>query len=112
MARTTFDLSSAYRQVTLSDAGRRHAYIRTFNPNTGAWSVFQAAVLRFGAVKSVHAFLRLARALWWLGVVGCYLATCLVIVLWLLQSFLSTELGCKCGTVCSGSFQIAGMGLR
>ena len=25
----------------------------------------------FGAVRSVHSFLRLARALWWLGVTGC-----------------------------------------
>lgn len=30
-------------------------------------------MLRFGAIKSVHSFLRLARAIWWLGVVGCCL---------------------------------------
>ena len=30
-------------------------------------------VLPFGAIKSVHAFLRLARAIWWLGVVACNL---------------------------------------
>ena len=28
-------------------------------------------MLPFGAVRSVHAFLRLARAIWWIGVVGC-----------------------------------------
>ena len=39
----------------------------------GNWSIFQAQLLPFGAVKSVHAFLCLARAVWWLGAVGCYL---------------------------------------
>jgi hypothetical protein len=33
----------------------------------------QAVVLPFGAIKSVHSFLRLARAIWWLGVKGCCL---------------------------------------
>lgn len=69
----TFDLSSAYRQVGLNKAGRSVAYIRVFNPEKGCWCVFQALVLPFGAVKSVHSFLRLARAIWWLGVVGCQL---------------------------------------
>lgn len=69
----TFDLSSAYRQVGLNPAGRDVAFIRVYNPETKSWCVFQALVLPFGAIKSAHSFLRLARALWWLGAVGCLL---------------------------------------
>lgn len=69
----TFDLSSAYRQVGLSSKGREVSYIRVFNPEGNCWSVFQTLVLPFGAIKSVHSFLRLARAILWLGVVGCRL---------------------------------------
>ena len=72
VARTS-DLSSAYRQVGLNADGRQVAYIRVYNSETKCWCVFQALVLPFGAVKSVHSFLRLARAIWWLGVVGCRL---------------------------------------
>jgi len=67
----TFDLSSAYRQIALNEEGRSVAYIRVFNPETGRWSLFQILVLPFGAIRSVHVFLRVARAIWWLGVVGC-----------------------------------------
>ena len=69
----TFDLSSAYRQVGLSQAGREVAFIRVYNPEKQCWCIFQALVLPFGAIKSVHSFLRLARSIWWLGVVGCWL---------------------------------------
>ena len=69
----TFDLKSAYRQVGLSQAGRSMAFIQVYNPETQQLSYFQSAVLPFGAVRSVHSFLRLSRALWWLGVVGCAL---------------------------------------
>ena len=69
----TFDLSSAYRQVGLSEQGRRYAYIRVYNPDTKQWAYFQALVLPFGAVKSVHSFLRLARSIWRLGSVACLL---------------------------------------
>ena len=69
----TFDLSSAYRQVGLNLAGREVAYIGVCNLETKRWCIFQALVLPFGAIKSVHSFLRLARALWWLGAVGCLL---------------------------------------
>ena len=72
MART-FDLSSAYRQVGLSLEGRNVAYVRVYDPHEQCWKIFQAQVLPFGAVKSVHSFLRLARAIWWLGVAGCKL---------------------------------------
>eukprot|EP00435_Cladocopium_sp_Y103_P014761 s3431_g3.t1 len=69
----TFDLSSAYRQVALSEHGRAFSFIRVFNPETQCWSYFRAKVLPSGAVKSVHSFLRLARAIWWIGTVACLL---------------------------------------
>ena len=69
----TFALSSAYRQVGLNSEGRSVGYVRVYNPEKQCWAIFQAQVLPFGAVKSVHSFLRLARAVWWLGVVGCLL---------------------------------------
>eukprot|EP00435_Cladocopium_sp_Y103_P061402 s464_g23.t1 len=69
----TFDLSSAYRQIALNKEGRSVAFIRVYNPHTCRWELFQAVVLPFGAVRSVHSFLRLARAIWWLGAVGCLL---------------------------------------
>ena len=71
MAVRTFDLASAYRQVGLSESGQRFAFLRVFNPESGKASFFRSKVLPFGAVRSVHSFLRLARALWWLGVKGC-----------------------------------------
>eukprot|EP00435_Cladocopium_sp_Y103_P058991 s976_g21.t1 len=37
----------------------------------GPLRFFRSLVLPFGAVRSVHSFLRLARALWWIGVKGC-----------------------------------------
>ena len=77
----TFDLSSANRQVALNQQGREVSYIRVFNPSTGRWCLFQALVLPFGAIKSVHAFLRLARAIWWLGVGSCWMLLVLVLLL-------------------------------
>ena len=69
----TFDLASAYRQVALSNGGQLFACIRVFNPEKKRLQFFRSKVLPFGAVRSVHAFLRLARAMWWIGVVGCRL---------------------------------------
>lgn len=69
----TFDLASAYRQVGLSEKGKRFAYLRVYNPLCKGTSFFRSVVLPFGAVRSVHSFLRLARALCWIGVVGCRL---------------------------------------
>ena len=69
----TFDLASAYRQVALSSEGKRFACIRVFDPEEKCMKYFRSLVLPFGAVRSVHTFLRLARAIWWIGVVGCKL---------------------------------------
>ena len=53
--------------------GRRFAYIRVHDPHDKKMKLFQATVLPFGAVRSVHSFLRCAGAIWWLGVVACKL---------------------------------------
>ena len=71
MVARTFDLTSAYRQVALSSEGKRFSCIKVFDPNTGSMQLFRSLVLSFGAIRSVHAFLRLARAIWWIGVVRC-----------------------------------------
>eukprot|EP00435_Cladocopium_sp_Y103_P067672 s1151_g30.t1 len=67
----TFDLASAYRQVGLSEKGQDFAYLKVYNPSERCTGFFRSLVLPFGAVRSVHSFLRLARALWWIGVKGC-----------------------------------------
>eukprot|EP00434_Breviolum_minutum_P030988 symbB.v1.2.027406.t1/scaffold2802.1/size122644/2 len=63
----TFDLKSAYRQIALSREGRDYSYFAVFNPTTGETCFFQSLVLPFGATRSVHSFLRLARSIWWIG---------------------------------------------
>ena len=69
----TYDLASAYRQVALSRSGREFACIRVFDPETKRMRIFRCLVLPFGAIRSVHSFLGLARAIWWIGVHGCRL---------------------------------------
>lgn len=69
----TFDLTSAYRQIGLNAGGRDFAHLRVFCPESNNYKLFRSNVLPFGAVRSVHTFLRCARAIWWLGVVGCRL---------------------------------------
>eukprot|EP00435_Cladocopium_sp_Y103_P058118 s1120_g20.t1 len=49
------------------------AFIGVFGPEKKCMQYFQCRVLAFGAVRSVHSFLRLARTISWLGVVGCQL---------------------------------------
>lgn len=67
----TFDLTSAYRQVALSEDGRSNSLICVYDPGSGGGKLFRSNVLPFGALRSVHAFLRLARAIWFLAVKGC-----------------------------------------
>ena len=68
----TLHLASAYRQVGLSERGQKFAFLRVYTPRTKKACFFKCLVLPFGAVRSVHSFLRLARALWWLGDTGCW----------------------------------------
>lgn len=67
----TFDLTSAYRQIGLSKQGRAFGHLRVYCPTSKRYKIFRSTVLPFGSIRSVHTFLRCARAIWWLGVVGC-----------------------------------------
>ena len=67
LAVRTYDLKSAYRQIGLSKKGREKACIAVFDPQTKSTKLFRLRVLPFGAVRSVHSFLRVARAIWHLG---------------------------------------------
>ena len=64
-----WDLAAAYKQIPLSDeAYEMDSYIVVYNPETDRPEVFQQAVLPFGSVASVTAFLRCAMGLW---IIGC-----------------------------------------
>ena len=69
----TFDLSSAYRQVALRPEQKKFGYLAVHDPSSLRWKFFRATVLPFGATRSVHSFLRLSRAIWWLGTCGFFL---------------------------------------
>ena len=56
-----------------SRKGRDYTCLRVFDPSIGKVRFFRSSVLPFGAIRSLHAFLRLSRALWWIGVAGCKL---------------------------------------
>ena len=66
----TYDLSSAYKQIAVHPLSRKYGFIYVYNPLKQDWCYFETQVLPFGAVRSVHCFLRLARAVWFLGTVG------------------------------------------
>ncbi len=57
----TFDLSSTYKQIALSEAGRKVAYISVWDPFEKRPRYFRSLALPFGAVRSVHSFLSVAR---------------------------------------------------
>ena len=67
MVARTFDLKSAYRQIALCEAGKKFAHIAVYCPHLQRAQFFKSLVLPFGAVRSVHSFLRVARAIWWIG---------------------------------------------
>ena len=63
-----WDLAAAYKQIPLSDeAYDLDSYIVVYNPETGCPEIFQQAVLPFGSVASVTAFLRCAVGIWTIG---------------------------------------------
>lgn len=63
-----WDLAAAYKQIPLSDnAYDMDSYIVVFNPASEQPEIFQQAVLPFGSVASVTAFLRCAMGLWTIG---------------------------------------------
>ena len=63
-----WDLASAYKQIPLSDdAYECDSYIVIFNPVTAKPEVYKQAVLPFGSIASVTAFLRCAMGIWHVG---------------------------------------------
>ena len=63
-----WDLASAYKQIPLSEeAYSMDSYIVVYNPGSGLPEIFQQAVLPFGSVASVTAFLRCALGIWHIG---------------------------------------------
>ena len=63
----TYDLKSAYRQAGLHSEGRSRGHIAVSWPERPSSCFFQSLVLPFGSTRVLHTFLRLSRAVWWLG---------------------------------------------
>lgn len=63
-----WDLASAYKQIPLSDSAyETDSYIVIYNPVTKKPEVYKQAVLPFGSIASVTAFLRCAMGIWRIG---------------------------------------------
>ena len=62
----TFDLTGAYRQCAVHPSSKPYAHIAVRHPLTREIHAFRMRALPFGAVKSVHAFLRASASLWFL----------------------------------------------
>eukprot|EP00435_Cladocopium_sp_Y103_P055901 s883_g18.t1 len=57
-----FDLSKAYKQIAVSSSSLRHAVLGARN-SKGQWHMYTSQSLPFGAISSVYAFNKSARAL-------------------------------------------------
>ena len=62
----TFDLTGAYRQCAVHPESYQHSHIMVVEPATGKLVAFRMKALPFGAVKSVHSFLRVSHSLWFI----------------------------------------------
>ena len=71
----TADLKSAYRQLAISDDSLRFSYLAVFDPKTKKAKLFRQLAVPFGSTKAVYCFLRVARALWTILVVGAKIPT-------------------------------------
>ena len=72
----SYDLKAAYRQLGLSEEALRHAYITFYDCGDGKPAIHRLNALPFGAVRSVHSFLRVSHSLWELGCSLGVLWTC------------------------------------
>ena len=68
MVGKTYDLTSAYKQFGISARDRELLRIATWNPEVNAVALLGVNALPFGATGSVTSFLRVAMAIWFLGV--------------------------------------------
>ena len=62
----TFDLTGAYRQCAVRPSSRKYAFIVAQHPQSLELFGFRMRALPFGAVRSVHSFLRFSHSLWYL----------------------------------------------
>ena len=61
----TFDLVGAYRQCAVRPSSQKFAHIVVRCPLTSGLFGFRMRALPFGAIRSVHAFLRFSHSLWY-----------------------------------------------
>ena len=66
----SYDLKSAYKQMALSEESLKAPYVACHNPHTNRPAIFQLLAVPFGATRSVFAFLRVVKSLWFIGAVG------------------------------------------
>eukprot|EP00435_Cladocopium_sp_Y103_P038892 s848_g10.t1 len=64
----TIDLRKAYKNLPISEAALRDAYICVLSPTSGQPEAFQTLVLPFGARAAVMGFCRASYAIWRIGV--------------------------------------------
>eukprot|EP00435_Cladocopium_sp_Y103_P052177 s900_g16.t1 len=65
----TIDLRKAYKNLPISEAALRDAYICVLSPTSGQPEAFQTMVLPFGARAAVMGFCRASYAIWRIGVI-------------------------------------------
>lgn len=69
----TFDLKTAYRQVSIREDHLKYSYFRVYNWERDKPEIYQMVTLPFGATHSVYNFLRLARLIHSVAARGLYL---------------------------------------
>ena len=69
----TWDLAKAYKQLPLHSESLAYCYLSVYNPGVGRAEIYQQLVLPFGSRASVHSFVRVASAVWRIGVVSLML---------------------------------------
>ena len=63
----SLDLSSAYRQLTISEESKGFSFISVFSPVSGRAELFRQVALPFGSKAAVNAFIRCSRCIQWLA---------------------------------------------
>ena len=92
----TFDLIGAYRQCAINPNSKQFSYIVAQRPSSLELACFRMKALPFGAVRSVHGFLRVAHSLW-------YLLTCefKVLLTNYFDDFVAVAPECESGAITS-----------
>ena len=64
----SFDLKSAYKQLSVAFESLRFAFVAVYNPESKAPEIYQLLAAPFGATRSVYSFPRISHAIWFTGV--------------------------------------------